>query len=559
MTNQQRNLPDEDAAPPEASDSSIHVMALALALIALLVYLGWPSSCFNGDGVVFSFWVESGHYSGETGKLWHPRHLAYCPMGYVLFKAVTAAGIGLRAIHLFQLLDSLFAAATLYLFHVFCARLTHDRVVSIVATIFVAFSYGHWYFAVEPEVYSPNVFCLMLGVYAAWRWSSPESKLPWWLRAAGLGVIGALAMANHITSGLLLIVLGWATLWGMRGHDDPSIVKRMVAGVAPSLVMAATAFGLVGALYYVGYRDNPLAQGQGFLPWVTGEYNAATGLGYDKSYWMITPGAILVWLGGTFRCFVAGGVFLQNDYPWLMPLRVFATGGLLAGVGLYLWQLNRVVFEHHSAKILIVLAILPMLLFSMAWEPRGIELKTSILPFVWLIAAQGMAVARQRLEGSVRSAIIWAWAFMALCMFAHNFAGSILPGSDPANNRDLTRAHFVREHAEEGAVVYVIGLEGDFGKAKYYLPYFSLRQARVVDWVLSQQGGKFPQALNRAFAGDRQRPVYVLSELLEDGPALEALGQKHRIAKGRLIEWFLRRSPELVARMDDGFAIYRLR
>jgi hypothetical protein len=145
------------------------------------------------------------------------------------------------------------------------------------------------------------------------------------------------------------------------------------------------------------------------------------------------------------------------------------------------------------------------------------------------------------------------------CLFLHNFLAAIQPGSHPGRHRAQQHTRYIAERTEPEARIYLIGKTQGFAMGKFYLPYFAHRQARVVSWILSRSEAPFPQPLLAALAGDRDRPVYVLAELLEPGPALDELAASRRLDPAEVIALFQSLGPEPAGRMDDGFALYRLR
>jgi hypothetical protein len=548
--------PDQNSAAASSPLRSAGAVSLVTAIAVALFYLGWPSARFNGDGVVFSLWVDQARATGELGPLWHPRHLLYCPLAYLFAQAAALAGIKLRAVFLLEILDTVYAAAALFLFQLFCRRLTRAPVLSLLATLLLAASFGFWFFAVEPEVYAANVLAWIACLYAAWSWTGERARSAWWLRAAGMGGLGALAIGCHLTSGLILMVLGWAALMYLR-PAAPDWRSRLKAGIPPALLLTMTAFALAGLLYYIGYRVNPLARGQDFAGWVIGRYNPQTGLGYDRSYWDLTPSAFGAWLTGCSRAFLAGADLGDIHSPALTALRGVARAGILICIAAVLASARRLLAREPRGPVLLLLALLPMSVFSLIWEPINFEIKTVLLPTFWLAAALGLADLGERSRRLRISTYVFA-AGLLLALFLPNFFGSIRPGSDPERNQDLARAAFVSSHTEDNATVYFLGVSAGYNMGKFYLPYFAGRQGRVMDWLLIRSAEPFPAPLLASLAADRGRPVYALAEVIEPGPALDAFTRQHRLAPDAVVSLLRRFQPALVARRDDGFGLYRL-
>lgn len=533
-----------------------------LAIIAAggfaLLYLGFLSSQYNLDGTVFAFWLGEAVHSGDTGKLWHPRHLLYLPAAYVFFKAIAAAGIDVGYVTALQLFDCMAAAVTLAAFQVLCFRLTRDRAVSFIATLLLGASFGFWYFAIEPHVYGPHCLALIVGFWLAWQLTAPGPGLAWAARAVLLGLMGALVMLIHISSGLFLLPLGWAALWYVRAPAAPGVGGRIRAGIAPAIMTSGLALLIALLVYWIGYNQNPLAEGQGLIDWVRGSFNPHTGMGYRDTYLVLSPAAVTRGARGFVRTFIALDDYLLSGGGISTATGIAAAAGIFLCLLAYLLRLPRLINDDRRTQSLLLLALVPAGAFSMLWDPVHIRLKTPLLHLIWLAAAMGVSrFLRDRKTRSGRMAVIALLLAVVAAMGYHNFAGAIRPGSDPANNLDLERAYFVRDHTEPEAVVYLSG-EGGYNRGKIYLVYFGGRRTRVVDWILARDKRPFPAPLVAAFSADQDRPAYVLSELAEPGPVLDRLARAHNLDPARLLAVIRSAGPKKTAEMDDGFGIYRL-
>lgn len=530
--------------------------ALATSLGVGLVYLGHLSSHYNLDGTVFAFWLAEALDKKELGTLWHPRHLLYLPMGYIFAKALAALGLNLISIAALQLLDTVFAFLALLVFFRLSMSQGRDRFAAIIGAAALGFSFGFWYFAIEPEVDVPHAFFLMAGFAALLYLTAPDAAGAWPLKSLALGGIGALVMASHLSGGLFLLPLGWGALWRLR-RSEGTLSARFRAGIISVTLLAVVAFGLAGALYAYGYSANPLARGQEFFSWVQGRLNPATGLGYDRNYWALRLSSLPDWAYGWYTALVAGPDYRYDDFSGLSPLRVLVMAGALAGIGIYLARLPRLIRQDPRFHSLLLFALIPPALFTMVWDPRYFELKVLVLPFFWLAVTVALADLRRSLAPGWSLAVTAVAVVLAAALFAHNYVSSIRPGADPARNLDLQRALFVRDHTPPDAVIYIAGTGAGYNNGKIYLPYFAKRQARVVDWIVGRQG-TFPRSLLDSIFHDRSRPVFALSELLEPGKAMDSLAAEHKLKNDDIPSLFKSLGLEKIAAMPDGFALYRV-
>lgn len=530
--------------------------AVVTSISITLIYLGFLSARYNSDGVLAAFFISKAVYAGELGKTFHPHHLMYNPLCYLFFQLLSGLGIHIGMITSMQILNTIFAFFILILFQVFCFRLTHDIRVSIVATVLLGFSFGFWFFSVEPEVYTVNTFFILLGFFLLWRWTGPGPQPAWPLRAIVLGLLGALAMAGHITSGLFMLPLGLGALLYMRTADG-GLRDRVGKGVAPFLLLSLVAFSAIGVLYYIGYRNNPFAVDKNILAWTLDLADPDASPGHRHSYWQFSTAVFKTAFIGFYRDLLAGAEFRHLDHPRFLWLRIVTLAGAIWGLALYLAHLRRLFHKEARTHILLLLYILPLAGFSIIWEPNNFEIKVALLPPLWLAYAIGVAEYKKGLGARARASVMAAAIVVALTLFAHNFSSSIKPGSQPELNQDLQRSDFIGEHTEPGSVVYLAGCNPGYLKGKFYIIYFSNRQTRVVDWILGQGQGSL-EPLVQSLDQDHGRPVYVLSELIDPGPVVDKLNEFYQIEPGELIKVFSSRKPVMTARMKDGFSLYRL-
>jgi hypothetical protein len=518
---------------------------LVLAVLVGSIYIGHLSSQYNFDGTVFAFRVEKALGTGEFWELFHPRHLLYEPLGYLFYKLAYISGSGLRSIIWLEIMDTIFGVAGLCLFHRLSLRLGMDRIIGAGITLCLAFSFGFWFFAVEPEVYVPGVFFLILGFFSICMFM--EKGLRGFIPALVLGVLAAVTMGNHIVNGLFLIPLCFGAFRYLCDREEGQRALR-VSGFFPVFVLIAVCFILLALIYYEAGVHSALAREIGARNWFLGLADPETPFGYRKSYWVFHPHAASHWLYGILKLFFAEGSHRLSQNPSLvypLGLAIFIMVFLLF---LYLLSLRSIPIHDRPFHVLIWLWLVPYALFTVVWEPRNFELKVFLLvPFYLLLG-----FALKEFTGRLRILRLVP-AILALLLFLVNYYGAILPGAEEKNNLDLERAYFIRENTGPEALIYLAGVSKGYNIGKIYIPYFSGRQTKVMDWhmkeFLSDEG-----VLNL-----RVRPgAYILEELIRAGPALKELAGHHRVSPEAIRRSFLGFNPVLVARHDKDFALYRL-
>lgn len=508
---------------------------------------------------MYAWFLTQAVYSGKFGGLIHPHHMLYGALSFGFYKTILALGAQTSVIVSLQLLDTLFAFFALILFQVFCFKLVRDRFISIVATLLLGFSFGFWYLAIEPRVNLPHTFFLLLGVYILWVWTTPETRVAWPVRASVFGALGALAILGHLTGGLLLMPLGWGALWHLRKKPEASLSEKVRSGLFPVMLLTAVVIFLTMLPLFVGYRIHPLSHSRSFIEWVMVEAKAGVGLGSPGNYWSLSLSSLAYGLSGFYKTILAVAEYRYARFPSSGPFGAVALAGCIAGLLFYIVLLPTLIRKDARTHILLLLAFVPLAIFSLIWDPINFHLKTGLLPFFWLAVAVSVKEMLEKTGLSrYKIAVKGIMILVVFSLFVYNYFSSIRPGSDPSANINLQRAYLVRDNTPVNAVIYIAGISDGYNIGKIYLVFFAGRQTRVMDWILVQGKERFPESIASTLDADRGRPVYVLSELIVPGPALNQLANIHHIPPQDIINTFKAHNPVMVAAMPDGFALYRL-
>jgi hypothetical protein len=98
---------------------------LLIGLI-FLTYVLIPSRDYYWDGIAFAQVIEDA--ASFNVSLFHPNHLAYNTVGYLVYRAAHWAGLRLRALQVLQLCNAIFgalAAALLFRIIAWCKITPH--------------------------------------------------------------------------------------------------------------------------------------------------------------------------------------------------------------------------------------------------------------------------------------------------------------------------------------------------------------------------------------------------------------------------------------------------
>src|SRR5215813_7844099 len=111
---------------------------LVVFCACLLLYLLTPTANFYWDGVTFALQIEKvASGARDASLLFHQNHLLYNALGYVLYRAVNAVGLSVRALRVLQVSNAVFAAAAVVICYWCARRLTANRRASLLCAVFL--------------------------------------------------------------------------------------------------------------------------------------------------------------------------------------------------------------------------------------------------------------------------------------------------------------------------------------------------------------------------------------------------------------------------------------
>ncbi len=494
------------------------VLATALAAGLLTLWLCWPTADWSHDAVAYAALVHRALYTGATHVLWHQYHMLYMPLGWLIGRALLAAGIVVDVLGLLQALNALLsAAAVLVLAHV-ARRLTGHTGLSLAITAVLGLSHSFWYFATDPEVYPASVLCLLVTLAAALRLLE-DGGAP---TAVVTGLAAGLAFGFHAAAGLALPVVLAMTVACVPGsrHRRLALAAIVVAGF---LVTGVAPY----ALYYRAAEGVSTTAG-----FVDLAHNVAETRTFGSGPWLLGQGFRPdLELEGVVTGVAAGARFGSSA---LAAAVWAARAGLVALALLGAWRLPAVWRRQRGATLLLVGWMAGFLVLFSAYNvgsPKFVAFP--LVPGLLLVGAAATTLPR-RACGVATAAIVG----FALLLGAVNLVGTVIPASHPENNPFLARAELIRDSTESGDLVVLLGV-GPESMLRIYVPYFAEREALLLDLAFAP-GPREPDAAAaqvsaeiraRLAAGHR---VLALADLFDD-PALVAAFERHEgLAPGTL-------------------------
>jgi len=469
-------------------------LALLIVAFGLLCLSHLPVS-YMFDGTVFAHYLRFALVRGDLGAVLQPQHLLYHPLAYGSYRLLNLAA-GYRVLEYFhlQLLSLAFALASLVTAWFILRRIVLDPPLRLVAVALLAGSYSFWLQAVEAEVHMPALFFSLAGL-AALGFSSR--------RVRGVLLAGfcfALAAGFHLTA-ILLFATGLAWLiWQRRSAFHIFLfLSIFTAALAVPYLLAATAMGLDLKRW----------------AWSTLFHNVSF-TDYAVSDW--SP---FRWSTLRLSLDAVAGSLL---FPHGLLLRWGSRLLLLGGAAAVFWSQTRT--RRRGETSLLVLWLSSFFVFFTFWHPGNPEFKLPVSVPLIILAVLFL---------STRKNLSWpriaAGALAALVLIL-NFVFGLSPLARSENNRDYILAEAIRQKTPADAEVVIVGSLRGFGMGKIYLPYFALRPALVLDWLVREHSYEpVKERIGRELAAGKK--IFLFSDAASLTPAVRELLKNHALSPER--------------------------
>lgn len=408
----------------------------ALALLVGAVYLAFPARLYFGEG--FKWALSEPEFTGGVFRFFHPHHLLYNPLGYLLHQLLTLVRPGLSPMISFRLLDTIAGLAGVAVFHQLARGLWRREWVAALTAAGFAFSWGYWSHCINVEVYPVSVFFLVLGFSIAVRTiRDPAAGSRVWVLS---GLAAGVSVLFHQSNVLFLAVPLVAAL------RFPGGLRFFIRFFAP-VYAAVTVLPYLAVMVHLGFRTP-----KGALTWLfLYGHQADTYLGTGPSvivHAVISLGRMLL-LPASYTAAAATPLV---PTPLLVGLKWAAA--LLLVLLLLTATLRWRLLSRRCGPCLALAAALtvPYVLFFTFWDPGGYFFWLPLgIPF-WLVA--GGAVASHS-GGPMDHAGVPLLSLAILAMFAVNFIGGVLPDSRLSRVADHRLLQLAARHLGEGDLLLI--------------------------------------------------------------------------------------------------------
>jgi hypothetical protein len=431
--------------------------ASVLALLVGAIYLAFPARLYFGEG--FKWALSEPANTGGVFRFFHPHHLLYNPLGYLVLQLVTLVRPGISPMISFRLLDTIAGLGGVVVFHGLVRRLWRREWLAGITAAGFAFSWGFWSHCINVEVYPVSVFFLVLGFSLAARAvREPVSGPRVWI-ALGLAA-GASALFHQ--SNVLFLAVPLVAALGYPGGRRTGL--RLLCRFFIPVYAALTVLPYLAVMLHLGFRRPDQA-----LTWLfLYGHQADTYLGTGPSvvfHALVSFGRMLL---------LPSSYTVPSALPLVPPMILLALkwlAALLLGLLLLAGTLRARHLSRNCVRCLGLAAALavPYVLFFTFWDPGGYFFWLPLgIPF-WLAAG---CFAAALSPGPLSRAGVPVLGLAVLALFAANLAGGILPESRFSRVADHQLMQLTVQHLDQGDLLLLntprMEVISNFGGPMFY-------------------------------------------------------------------------------------------
>ena len=408
---------------------------LAIAPIAAL-YLMFPARNYTDakDSISYALRIRDGE------PLFHPNHLLYEPVNYLIHRAATALSGPVDPLRTMQLFSTACAIPLLYCVYLLVWRVRGDVLAGALAAAAVGFCFGVSCYAVSPDGYTPPLFFALLAVVlldpGGGRGSLAVPPSRTMVVAAAL--VTAAAVLLHQMYVFFAIVTGGVILTcGAFG----TLRERWRA----FLLYGALSGAIVVVTYLVAYAA--IGSRLPFLDWARGYAREGLYWGDPPSWTTPIRGAIgavsaMLTMNALFAfdflsdaliaAFPGKSLFEERFIATTAipkPLAALLLAAMLGAAGAWLLAASRALAtlrvrpaEMTAVDRILLVSTLTFAILVLIWEPSNREfwIQGYVFATIWIM--RRIEIARTR--------NLQTLAVLVACLFAVNFIGGIRPISE---------------------------------------------------------------------------------------------------------------------------------
>ncbi len=208
-----------------------------------------PTKNYYWDGVHSALNIE--RTPGVEHYLIHPNRLIYELAGYWIYTVAHHAGLHVRAIDVWQIVNGVLGALAAVVVYAVLTSRSHSLYVSCALSFLFAFSATWWKFSTDADSYIPSVSLMLVAFYLVIH---PKKARPF-----GVAVAHAAGMMFHALAVFLFpaLLLGLSLQTASSTVAERSWVLFQYTATAVSLTLSAYWFGFVASAGQFKVRADP--------------------------------------------------------------------------------------------------------------------------------------------------------------------------------------------------------------------------------------------------------------------------------------------------------------
>lgn len=484
-----------------------------LFLGCLLVYCLTPTHRSTFDAV--SYANQIAHLYPRTGDahwLFHPHHLLFNAVGYVLWRAARVLGYVGGPLPVLQSLNAVLGAAgAVLLYRILRGLMRRSHWLPFLLSLGLALTFGYWVCATDGRVNMASTTLLIAAFAVTCRLLvEPRPRL-----AALVGALAGAAVLFHESAGLFLPVgVAGVLLAGQESLLLPQARRQRRRDLL--LAYFVTWVGVVAIPYLlVGSVALGLRSPGGFHRWMSTyselgwwwDFHIVQNLRADASalyhaLFAEPPDGL-----GPWHALISGPLTLRLLYGGTLAGLLMGTYTLFAALPL-LWR--------SPQRGVLVVCLLWMGLYAAfftVWSPGYFVFWVPVLVPAGVLLALALAHYRARYGVMVN----WLLGIWVLLYAALNLVASIGPSGRTDASPFERVARDVRAHTQPGDLVLVSGV-GNMAQCEVDIPYFADRDVLSLHGLLTHWHEDKAQTLDDAQSQIARtlasgRAVYALDEM----------------------------------------------
>lgn len=429
----------------KAKSNISHMNRFSLLSILLMVgvfsflYFNFLSKWYLYDGIRWALRIES----GDLQHIVRLKHFFNSLWGYASYNIANLFGYQGRALPLLQILNVFIGILGLVIFYFLVHRITKDKIICLVSSICLGFSYMYWFSSVSPEQDILTFFSLIIAFYLALRYINNNSLKS----SLSFGLIVMFLLLVDVGAFLFFPVILLAIFFHAQAFS-PDIRKSLrtflLYLVAPILILLIIGIFMI-KYYSIGTLDSY----------------------FNDIWWSFSLENFIKALYGMFRGFIGGSFakeFLLSEHslvPYIcivLLVLLFVTGGFFLSYGIInrkrIWFTFKIPLSLCCIYI-ICCAVLFTFLAAGYYRFWG----RVLIPF-WLIFGIVTSDIKTNLNETYQKYVLSVSFLVPVLLFSINFFGSILPQSYKSNNENLQYALFIGERTEKNDLILFSGRGG---------------------------------------------------------------------------------------------------